>query len=137
MPQPPTSRPNATKAPNYDQAKRLVERCIEAVRTDSARLERDKADWLNILGYHGGVDNWWVTWDGVSNVWRRLPDDDGEYGLPAEIPRAASNVYRRKIDGIAAILNQSQPAQEWRPARDDDSARATADVIDEDRKSVV
>lgn len=129
MPQPPTS-PDA-KAPDYSKALTLVQRCIDAVRTDTARLDRDKADWLNVLGYHGGVDNWWVTWDQVGNLWRRIPDDDGEYGLPPEVPRAATNVYRRKIDGIAAILNQSQPAQEWRPAKDDDSARATAEVVDE------
>lgn len=112
-------------------AKKLVERCIEAVRKDAARLDRDKQDWLNVLGYHGGPDNWWVTWDQTDNVWRRIPDDDSDYGLPAEVPRAASNMYRRKIDGICAILNQSQPAQEWRPARDDDESRATAEIIDD------
>jgi hypothetical protein len=126
MPQPPTSQP-----PNADQidytgplAKQLLERCIEGVRKDTARLDRDKQDWLNVLGYHGGPGNWWVTWDGVSNVWREIPSDDSEYGLPPEVPRAASNIYRRKLDGMAAILNQSQPAQEWRPARRTTTAHA-------------
>lgn len=113
------------------KAKQLAEACIAAIRSDQARLDRDKADWLNILGFHGGVDNWWVTWDQVDNLWRRIPDDDSEYGLPAEVPRQASNLYRRKLEGIAAILNQSEPAQEWRPSRDDDASRATADIIDD------
>jgi len=126
------SQPPKTQV-NYSgpKAKQLAQDCIAAVRTDAARLDRDKADWLNILGFHGGVDNWWVTWDQVDNLWRRIPDDDSEYGLPAEVPRQASNLFKRKIDGIAAILNQSEPAQEWRPATDDDAARATADIIDD------
>jgi hypothetical protein len=128
---PSQNSPDNVKIDYYGaKALQLAKACIEAVRTDTARLDRDKADWLNVLGYHGGPDNWWVTWDGTSNVWRKI-SDDGEFGLPAEVPRAASNMYRRKIDGIAAILNQADPAQEWRPAKDDDSARATADVIDE------
>lgn len=139
MPQPATSPATSPRsgggAPPIDYkgaaAKKLFERCVEAVRKDTARLDRDKQDWLNVLGYHGGPDNWWVTWDQTDNVWRRIPDDDSDYGLPAEVPRAASNMYRRKIDGIAAILNQSQPAQEWRPARDDDESRATAEIIED------
>lgn len=130
MDQPPTSPP--AKVDYYGSAaKTLVKNCIEAVRKDTARLDRDKQDWLNVLGYHGGPDNWWVTWDGTDHVWRKMPDNDSDYGLPAEVPRAASNMYRRKIDGIAAILNQSEPAQEWRPARNDEESRATADIIDD------
>jgi hypothetical protein len=113
------------------KVKTLIQDCIEAVRKDVARLDRDKQDWLNVLGYHGGPDNWWVTWDGADNMWRRIPDDNSDYGLPEEVPRCASNMYRRKIDGIAAILNQSAPAQEWRPAKDEPKARATAEVIED------
>jgi hypothetical protein len=136
MPQPPTSPPGKAgkkQAPDYKgpKARALMQDCIAAVRKDSARLDRDKADWLNILMYHGGPDNHWVTWDQTDNVWRRIPDDDSDYGLPAEVPRAASNYFRRKIDGIASILNGATPAQEWRPAKDDDEARATAEVVDD------
>lgn len=131
MPQSPNSQGKQPTDPYGAQALALAQRCIDAVRQDAARQDRDKQDWLNLLGYKGGVENWWVQFDGNSNVWRTLPESDDEHGLPPEVPRQASNIYRRKIDGIAAILNQAQPAQEWRPAKDDDAARATADVIDE------
>jgi hypothetical protein len=126
---PSTSSPNSG-GPNYQgaTAKQLVEDAIKAAAKDHPRLLRNKQDWLNLLGYRGGPDNWWVQW--VNDAWVTIPED-GDDGLPAEIPRQASNYYARKINGIAAILNQADPAQEWRPAKDDDQARATADVIED------
>jgi hypothetical protein len=128
---PPSSPAKPAKTVQYDTpaVKRLVQGCIDAVRNDPARLERDKQDWLNLLFYRGGPDNQWVTYDGQSNIWRPVPTDDSEYGLPPEVPRSASNVFKRKIDGISAILNQSEPAQEWRPSKDDDQSRAAAEVV--------
>ena len=110
-----------------DQARELAHRCINACAADHSLDDRHKSDWLNLLMDRGGEDNQWVTWDQMSDAWVRIPHD-GDYGLPAEVPRACTNVFGNKMNGIAAILNQSEPAQEWRPASDDDEDMATADV---------
>lgn len=110
-----------------ESAKLLAQHCIDACATDSAMIERHKTDWLNLLFNRGGEDRQWVAWDTMSDAWVTIPTD-GDYGLPADVPRACTNVFANKIDGVAGILNQSDPAQEWRPATDDDDDQATADV---------
>lgn len=127
---PPPTPPNAdTGDIDYqgEAAKKLARRCIDDVGEDRAVLDRHKQDWLNLLMDRGGEDNQWVTWDQTSDAWVRIPTD-GDFGLPSEVPRACTNLFANKIGGIAAILNQSEPAQEWRPSTDDDQDLATAEV---------
>jgi hypothetical protein len=110
------------------QATRLFERVLADVQGHGARKARDKQDWLNLLYHRGGPDNQWVVWDRGSEAWVTRGADPQQGGLPAWIPRCVSNGFARAIDGIAAILSQSQPAQLWAPATDDDADRATAEV---------
>lgn len=113
-----------------EKAAGLVKRCLDDTRNDTARMDRDRQDWLNLLFYRGGVDNQWVVWDRSSSSWVPRPYDEGDSALPNWVPRATTNIYAKKIDGIAAILDQSQPAQEFAPATDDIEDKATADVCD-------
>lgn len=110
-----------------EDASKLAKQCIDDCATDTSRIQRHKSDWLNLLMDRGGEDNHWVTWDQVSDAWVRIPYE-GDYGLPPEVPRACTNIFANKVDGIAGILNQSEPAQEWRPGSDDDDDLATAQV---------
>jgi len=127
----PPSTKKKPKALNKDKALALVKACIDDTRNDTARLERDKSDWLNLLFHRGGVDNQWVVWDKSTNAWVPRPYDEGDSALPAWVPRATTNLFAKKIEGIAAILDQSAPAQEWAPATDDDKDLATAKVCDQ------
>lgn len=108
----------------------LMQACVDDARQNTARLERDKADWLALLNYRGGVDNTWVVWDRSSNSWVPRPYDGDDAALPEWVPRACTNVFATKIDGITALLDQSEPAQEWRPVTDDDSDVAASEVIE-------
>lgn len=110
-----------------ESAKKLALQCIEDVAGDASRQPRHKHDWLNLLFDRGGEENQWIAWDQTADVWTRIPTE-GDYGIPPEVPRACTNIFANKIKGIAAILNQSDPAQEWRPASDDDEDLATAEV---------
>lgn len=131
MPPPTQTPPDSADAQDIDytgeSAKKLAQRCIDECARDTALVDRHKQDWLNLLFDRGGEDNQWVTWDQTSDAWVRIPTD-GDYGLPADVPRACTNVFANKCDGITGILNQSDPAQEWRPASDDDEDLATAEV---------
>jgi len=128
---------NETGTINYDsepvraRAKAKIQACIDDARNNTARLERDKADWLNLLNYRGGVDNTWVVWDRSSNSWVPRPYDGDDSALPEWVPRACTNVFATKIDGITALLDQSQPTQEWRPMTDDDADVAAAEVVED------
>jgi hypothetical protein len=114
---------------DYEGAgKALLEKCIARCRTDQARVYRDRQDWKNLLYYRGGADNQWVVWDGNRYVTKPVV---GDGAIPDWVPRCATNVFARQIDGISALLDQSSPAQEWRPATDDDDDLATADVIED------
>lgn len=126
---PPPTDANDPREIDYkgEAAKRLAHRCIDANASDRSLENRHKQDWLNLLINRGGEDNMWVAWDQVGDAWVRIPSD-GDYGLPPEVPRGCTNVFANKIDGIASILNQSEPAQEWRPTSDDDEDLATAEV---------
>lgn len=116
-------------APEIDYAgagKRLLERCIAAVKADPSRQTRDQQDWKNLLYYRGGSANQWIVWDGSRYITKPT---SGAGAVPEWVPRCATNDFAVQIDGISAILDQSSPAQEWRPATDDDEDVATADVI--------
>lgn len=115
-----------------EQAKKLIQSCIDDSRMNYARLDRDKLDWLDLLYYRGGVDNQWVVWDKTTNAWVPRPyDGDSGAALPEWVPRAATNIFANKIDGIVSILDQSAPALEWSPQTDDEEDVAAAKVIDD------
>ena len=139
MTYPPTlapPEPTKKKAIKYDservreKAKALLKECMEDARNDQTRLDRDRQDWLNLLYYRGGVDNQWVVWDKASAAWVPRPTENDDSALPSWVPRACTNLYAKKIDGITSILDQSQPAQEWAPSTEDDEDIATAKVCD-------
>lgn len=131
MPPSPPTNPDVADVDYFGEtARQLAKQCIDDCAADSSRVQRHKSDWLNLLFDRGGEDNHWVTWDQVSDAWVRIPYE-GDYGLPPEVPRACTNVFSNKIDGVAGILNQSEPAQEWRPSSDDDEDLATAAVCED------
>ena len=76
----------------------------------------------------GGSENQWVVWDHLSETYVPRSTNIEQGGVPAWIPRCVTNLLTVKIAGIAAILNQSDPAQMWAPATDDDADKATAEV---------
>lgn len=117
-----------------DQAAVLAfvkERIQRDVRANTARRARDRADLQNLQMYRGGEDNHWTVWDPQEqNYVPRPTGADDDAALPAWFFRATDNLFATKIDGICAILNQSQPAQEIGPQRDDDRDRAAADIAE-------
>jgi hypothetical protein len=115
-----------------EQARKLVQSCIDDTRQNYARLDRDKQDWQDLLFYRGGVDNHWTVWDKSTNSWVPRPyDGDSGAALPSWVPRASTNIFATKIDGIVSILDQSAPAFEWGPQTNDDEDVAAAEVIDD------
>lgn len=120
------SRADASQVDYEGSGKRLAERCIARAKTDQARTYRDRQDWKNLLYYRGGAANHWTAWDGNRYVTKPTT---GEGSVPDWVPRCATNIFATQIDGIAALLDQSAPAQEWRPGTDDDEDIAAADVI--------
>lgn len=110
-----------------DQAKSLMERCITDARQNTARLDRDRQDWQNHLMKRGG-QNQWMVYDRATASYVPRGSDPEQGGLPDWVPRPATNIFGVKVDGIASILDQSEPAKEWAPATGDDKDRATAEV---------
>lgn len=127
----------AARAPMYDVENEqhtrkmldLLERCQRDSRGNTARHARDRADLLNLRMEKGGEDNQWLVWDGSSNTYVTRPTE-GEAGLPQWFFRATSNQLRNKIDGISAILNQSQPAKNWYATQEDPASREAAEVAE-------
>ncbi len=122
------------RTPDYSlgsesNAKKLIDRCIADARNNAARLSRDRADWHALLFYRGGADNHWSVWDESTNRYVPRGSDPAQGGIPDWMPRPVTNKFATKIDGIAAILDQSMPAQQWAPATDDDADKAAAEVI--------
>jgi hypothetical protein len=131
----PVETPAAPEQPkrkiNYrEHGLKLANRCIERARTNSVRKARDRRDWQNCLMYHPG-ESQWMIWDGQGDRFVPRGTDPELGGIPAWVPRCSSNVFGNKIDGIAAILNQSEPAKETGPGSDDDADRAAAEVAKE------
>lgn len=115
---------------NADAIHALVERCIHDAAHNSARLERDIQDIGNQRMYRGGAINQWICrLPSNPNTWVTRPYD-GPDGLPAWVPRCATNLLANKVDGVVSLLVQSDPAKTARPATDDDSDVAAADVAD-------
>jgi hypothetical protein len=128
------SQSKEEKQVDYDPQgapKRLMEKCVKDASNNTARLDRDRQDWLNLLFDRGGPDNQYVIWDAGTNRWVTRGTDPKKGGLPEWMPRPVTNLFANKIDGIVAILNQSDPAQLWKPNTDDDDDLATADVCDD------
>jgi hypothetical protein len=111
-------------------ARLLTEKCVKDAQNNTARLDRDRQDWLNLLFERGGAENHYVIWDAGTNRWVTRGTDPKKGGLPEWMPRPVTNIYANKIDGIISILNQSEPSQQWKPNTDDDEDLATADVCD-------
>lgn len=107
----------------------LLKRCQRDARGNTARQARDRADLLNLKKLRGGKDNAFLVWDNSNSTYVSRPTS-GEAGLPEWFFRATTNLLATNIDGIASILNQSQPAKNWYPTQDDDKSRAAADVAE-------
>lgn len=124
--------PQLPRKPMYDdraKVKALLKRCQRESRQDTSRQARNRADLLNLRMYRGGEENQWIVWDGNAGTYVTRPTD-GDAGLPEWFPRATSNYLSNKIDGIAAIQNQSQPSKTWYATKDDDQSRAAAEVAE-------
>lgn len=111
-------------------ARRLMDKCVQDATSNVARQDRDKQDWLNLLFERGGADNQYVIWDNSTNSWVTRGDDPKKGGLPAWMARPVTNIFANKIDGVASLLDQTDPAQTWKPNTDDDDDLATADVAE-------
>ena len=110
----------------------LMQKCIDDSRQNYARLDRDKQDWQNLLYYRGGPENQWTIWDRSRNAWVPRPyDGTSGAALPSWVPRACTNVFANKIDGIVSITDQSSPTFEWAPVTSDDEDQASAEVIND------
>lgn len=130
-PKPAVSRQQGRRI-DYDAAAlRLVQRCVDDAKGNQARLDRDRADWQNLLFYRGGKENHWSVWDQSTSSYVPRGTDPEQGGVPEWMPRACHNVLAVKIDGIVSILDQAEPAKLWYPSTDDDSDRATAEVAED------
>lgn len=114
-----------------DKVRQLVDRCIQNAARNTARKERDKADFKNLLFERGGPDHQWVVWDESQSRYVSRGNNPADGGIPDFVPRPVTNVYATKIDGIAGLLNQSEPALQFAPGSDDEADRATADVCED------
>lgn len=113
-----------------EAATALFETCIRDATMNMASRDRARADLRACMFYRGGSDNFWTVWNPTTNRYEQRPYDDSDEGLPAWIPRAATNVFGSKIDGITAVLDQSKPILTWRGSTDDDSDAAAAEVAE-------
>jgi hypothetical protein len=126
-----SSRVSKPQQIDYDGAgKRLMDACVQDASNNTARLDRDKSDWLNLLFDRGGPDNQYVIWDAGTNRWVTRGTDPKKGGLPEWMPRPVTNLMANKCDGVAAILNQSDPSKLCKPNTDDDEDLATAEVAE-------
>ncbi|MGE0590907.1 MAG: hypothetical protein AB7G23_03005 [Vicinamibacterales bacterium] len=125
----PDGRDVSVDRAHYRQQGRLLFDRIKAeARNNTARLDRDRQDWLNLKFYRGGADNQWVVWDRATNRFVTRGTDPKMGGLPEGVPRPVTNIYANKIEGIRALLDQTEPAQVWKPATDDDADLGTSEV---------
>lgn len=109
----------------------LRDRVQKDVKANTPRKARDRADLQGLQFYRGGEDNHWTVWDNNAQTYVPRPSaSNDEAALPEWFFRAVTNLLGVKIDGVCSILNQSQPAQEITPERDDDKDRATAEIAE-------
>lgn len=106
----------------------LLEACIADARNNTARGDRDRADWNNLLKYRG---DHYKIWDRGTQRYVDRGYDPEKGGLPEYVPRPYTNVFANKIDGISAILAQAEPAKEVTPATDDAEDIAAAKVAED------
>ncbi|MCC6989945.1 MAG: zinc ribbon domain-containing protein [Acidobacteria bacterium] len=133
---PPTDAPasEANEKAQYrdlEKVRALVKRCIDDASRNTARRDRDRQDWKNLLFERGGSDNQWVIWDQQQGRYVPRSTDPNDGGLPAYVPRPVTNIYAKQIDGISGLLNQSEPALQYAPGSDDEDDRAAADVCED------
>lgn len=110
------------------QGKALFDRCIRDAKSHSARLLRDRADIWNLKLDRGGVANHWSIWDPASQRYVERGNDPEKGGLPEYIPRPVTNIFTKTIDGMTAIVDQSEPAQVFAPKTESDEDRAASEV---------
>lgn len=102
-----------------------MDRCVKDAKENQARLDRDRQDWQNSLFYRAIQ---WNVYDRGTNTYVDRGIDPEQGGLPDWVPRPVTNVFGVKIDQIASLLDQSEPAKQFGPSTDDDEDRATAEV---------
>jgi hypothetical protein len=122
----------SARQPMYEDKRKaldLLDRCQRDARSNAARQPRDRADLYNLKLYKGGEANHWIVWDNNAGTYVERPTT-GEGGIPKWFHRATTNHFANKIDGVAAILNQSQPAKNWYATKEDDESRAAAEVCE-------
>lgn len=107
-----------------------MDKCVNDASNNQARLGRDRQDWQNLLFERGGPENQYIIWDNGTNRYVTRGDDPKKGGLPPWMPRPVSNLFANQIDGIISVLNQSKPAQTWKPQTEDDDDLATAEVCE-------
>lgn len=107
-----------------------MDRCRTDARNNQARMDRDRQDWQNSLFYRGG-QNQWTVYDRGTSTYVARGDDPSQGGLPDWVPRPVTNIFGVKIDQIASLLDQSDPAKQFGPSTDDDVDRATAEVAED------
>lgn len=109
----------------------VKDRVQKDVKANGAQKQRHRADLQGLQFYRGGEDNTWTVWDPTAQTYVPRPrgtSDDA--ALPDWFFRSNSNLFATKIDGICSLLNQSQPAQEISPQRDQDGDRAAAEIAE-------
>ncbi len=106
----------------------LMRACIADARNNTARQERDRADWNNLLKYRG---DHYKIWDRSTQQYVDRGYDPEKGGLPEYVPRPYTNIFGNKIDGIAAILTQAEPAKEVNPSTADDRDVSAAKVAED------
>lgn len=123
----------ATKPPDYglgtdSMAATLVLEAIEDASTNTARKLRDRLDWWNLLFYRADQ---WSVWDKSTTRYVERGYNPEFGGLPAYVPRPVTNKFAVKIDGLAALLDQSNPAKEVVPSTNDAPDVAAAEVAED------
>lgn len=115
-----------------EKVKAFIKDRVQAdVKMNNARRSRDRADLQSLQFYRGGEDNQWTVWDSSAQTYVPRPTGNSDdAALPDWFFRATTNRLATTIDGVCAILNQSQPAQEVSPANSDDKNRAAAEVAE-------
>jgi hypothetical protein len=129
-PSPATEAQAPQRKPDYgnrDAIMTLIARVRRDVDGNTAVTERRKMDMKNLLMNRGGPDNQHLVWE--RDQWVRRPFD-GDLGLPAWIPRIATNHFSKKVEGVASLLTQSDPAKQCVPQTDSDRDMAAAEVAE-------
>lgn len=126
----PSAAQDKQREPDYEnpeKCKALAERCLERARANTARKARDRQDLWNLKLYRGGEQQW-DAWNPNTERFEQRGTDPEKGGIPAYVPRNTSNHFAHAIEGIASILDQTDPAKEFGPGSDDDADRAASEV---------